>query len=74
MDWRGAIEGALARGWQSVREAMLLPEAAAPPDEKVADLAKTVAPVIWLAGKVQSGKTSIVRALTEASAAEVGLG
>jgi uncharacterized protein (DUF697 family) len=74
MDWRGAIEGVLARGWQGVREAIVLPEAAAPPDEKVADLAKAVAPVIWLLGKVQSGKSSIVRALTEASAAEVGLG
>lgn len=32
------------------------------------------APVIWLLGKVQSGKTSIVRALTGASSAEIGEG
>jgi uncharacterized protein (DUF697 family) len=30
--------------------------------------------VIWLLGKVQSGKSSIVRALTGAAAAEIGLG
>ncbi len=74
MDWRGTIEGALARSWESIREAVLAPQAAAPSDEKVALLASEAAPVIWLIGKVQSGKSSIVRALTEASAAEVGLG
>ncbi len=50
------------------------PKAAATPDEKVAELASRAAPVIWLIGKVQAGKTSIVRALTDASAAEVGEG
>ena len=74
MDWRGTIEGALGRSWESIREAVLSPQAAAPSDEKVALLASEAAPVIWLIGKVQSGKSSIVRALTEASAAEVGLG
>ena len=74
MDWRGRIEGALTRSWGSVREALLAPQGAAPSDEKVASLASQAAPVIWLLGKVQSGKTSIVRALTEATAAEVGLG
>ncbi|MGO9547614.1 MAG: GTPase family protein [Rhodomicrobium sp.] len=73
-DWRGTIEGALARSWGSIRDAVLLPEAAAPTDEKVAALAKETAPVVWLLGKVQSGKTSIVRALTETTAAEVGQG
>ena len=74
MDWRGTIEGALGRSWESIRQAVLAPNAAAPSDEKVALLASQAAPMIWLIGKVQSGKTSIVRALTEASAAEVGLG
>ncbi len=74
MDWRGTIEGALARSWGTIREAVLAPQGAAPTDEKVASLASEAAPVIWLIGKVQSGKSSIVRALTEASAAEVGLG
>ncbi len=74
MDWRGRMEGAAALSWSSIREAVLTPEAAAPSDEKVASLASEAAPVIWLLGKVQSGKTSIIRALTEATDAEVGLG
>jgi uncharacterized protein (DUF697 family) len=73
-DWRERIEGALARSWSGIRDAVLAPQAAAPSDEKVAALASQAAPVIWLLGKVQSGKTSIIRALTEATAAEVGLG
>jgi uncharacterized protein (DUF697 family) len=44
--------------------------AAAPIPEK----ARQLAPVVWLVGKVQSGKTSIIRALTGASDAEIGSG
>jgi uncharacterized protein (DUF697 family) len=40
----------------------------------VADTARSVAPVVWLLGKVQSGKTSIVRSLTQATEAEIGTG
>jgi uncharacterized protein (DUF697 family) len=40
----------------------------------VADAARTLAPVVWLVGKVQSGKTSIIRTLTGASDAEIGAG
>jgi uncharacterized protein (DUF697 family) len=40
----------------------------------VAEQARRLAPVVWLVGKVQSGKTSIVRALTGASDAEIGAG
>lgn len=43
-------------------------------DEAIAVRAALTAPVVWLIGKVQSGKSSIVRALTGASAAEVGSG
>jgi uncharacterized protein (DUF697 family) len=42
--------------------------------DAVADRARTLAPLVWLVGKVQSGKTSIIRALTGASDAEVGAG
>ncbi len=73
-DWRGTLQDVLARGWHSLRDTVLSPQAVATPDEKVAALASQAAPVIWLLGKVQSGKTSIVRALTEATAAEVGQG
>jgi uncharacterized protein (DUF697 family) len=36
--------------------------------------AHAYAPVVWLLGKVQSGKTSVIRAITEASDAEIGDG
>ena len=74
IDWRGNLQDVLARSWQGLRDTVLSPQAIATPDEKVAALASEAAPVIWLIGKVQSGKTSIVRALTEATAAEVGQG
>jgi uncharacterized protein (DUF697 family) len=40
----------------------------------VAERARRFAPVVWLLGKVQSGKTSIIRELTQASDAEIGSG
>src|SRR5262245_1246801 len=40
----------------------------------VADTARTLAPLVWLVGKVQSGKTSIIRTLTGANDAEIGAG
>jgi len=40
----------------------------------IVDRARRLAPVVWLIGKVQSGKTSIVRVLTGASDAEIGAG
>ena len=40
----------------------------------IADTARQFAPVVWLLGKVQSGKTSIIRTLTQASDAEIGAG
>ena len=40
----------------------------------IAERARQFAPVVWLLGKVQSGKTSIVRALTQATDAEIGTG
>ena len=40
----------------------------------IADRARRFAPVVWLLGKVQSGKTSIIRELTQASDAEIGSG
>jgi uncharacterized protein (DUF697 family) len=40
----------------------------------IADAAREFAPVVWLVGKVQSGKTSIIRTFTQASDAEIGAG
>src|SRR5688572_8318563 len=43
-------------------------------DRPTDDAAYSYAPVVWLLGKVQSGKTSIIRAVTGASDAEIGDG
>lgn len=43
-------------------------------EARIAERARAFAPVVWLVGKVQSGKSSIVRALTDATEAEVGAG
>ena len=43
-------------------------------DEALAARARGLAPVVWLLGKVQSGKTSIIRALTGSNDAEIGDG
>lgn len=65
-----AIPTWLAETWArllEVRESEAAPEA-------VAEAAAAEAPVIWLIGKVQSGKSSIVEAITGATEAEVGTG
>lgn len=43
-------------------------------DTSIAESARSFAPVVWLIGKVQSGKTSIIRELTHADEAEIGSG
>lgn len=43
-------------------------------DARIAEHARAFAPVVWLVGKVQSGKSSIVRTLTGTTEAEVGAG
>ena len=42
--------------------------------DEIRRTAETAAPVIWLLGKAQSGKTSIVRSITGSTEAEVGQG
>ncbi len=42
--------------------------------EPISEQARQLAPLVWLIGKVQSGKTSIIHALTGASDAEIGAG
>ena len=51
-----------------------MPPAAAETTAPIADKARAFAPVVWLLGKVQSGKTSIIRELTQAGDAEIGNG
>src|SRR5262245_61321057 len=65
----------LSRGLTVVRSA-LWPAASADQvaQEEIAARALEFAPVVWLLGKVQSGKTSLIRVLTGCSAAEIGDG
>lgn len=50
------------------------PEESASSSSVIEKAATEIVPVIWMVGKVQSGKTSIVSALTGASDAEIGRG
>ena len=65
-----ALPTRLAEAWARLVETR---ESEAAPDA-VAETAAAEAPVIWLIGKVQSGKSSIVQAITGATEAEVGSG
>lgn len=62
--------------WEELRSALLEPKV--DPQLLEASLRearmKIPAPVLWLLGKTQSGKTSIIRALTGSQAAEIGNG
>jgi uncharacterized protein (DUF697 family) len=66
-------ESRFGRTWRNVRDWFRGKHA-----NKAVDLdkvrAKTPAPVLWLFGKTQSGKTSVVRYLTGADDAEIGNG
>lgn len=62
--------------WHKLREALLNPQV----DNAMLDAALREArarqplPVLWLVGKAQAGKTSIIRALTGSETAEIGNG
>jgi len=62
--------------WDRLREALLNPRV--DPEKLNAILhearARQPLPVLWLLGKAQAGKTSIIRALTGSAAAEIGNG
>ncbi len=62
--------------WKRLREALLNPtvdETALEASLRAAR-ARAQVPVLWLLGKTQAGKTSIIRALTDSPAAEIGNG
>jgi uncharacterized protein (DUF697 family) len=65
----------LARSANAVRSALLPsgPDSVAA-DIEIAERAASFAPVIWMLGKVQSGKTSVIRTLTGCTNAEIGNG
>ena len=51
-----------------------LPEDSLASGARIANGSRDLAPVVWLIGKVQSGKTSIIRTLTQSTDAEIGNG
>jgi uncharacterized protein (DUF697 family) len=62
--------------WRGLREALLEPRVddASLGEAMRAARARHPLPVVWLIGKTQSGKTSIIRALTGSGLAEIGNG
>lgn len=72
--WAAALKGVLPR--LSSRKAASEARAAEPRvgAEESPERARHPVPVVWLLGKVQSGKTSIIRAITQSTDAEIGDG
>ncbi len=65
----------LRRAWQALRHLWRPDVAALDLEKELADLrVKVPAPVFWLFGKTQSGKTSLIRYLTGAEDAAIGNG
>jgi len=62
--------------WQQLRTALLSPKVDEAALEQLLRQARErmPVPVLWLLGKTQAGKTSIIRALTGSEAAEIGNG
>lgn len=71
-NWAAALKGVLPgqRGEDSNAPA----DAGDEVSDNVGSASESLAPLVWLLGKVQSGKTSIIRAITAASEAEIGDG
>ena len=60
--------------WEDLKDAIFIPKACGV-DAKINEVRQRLPiPVFWLLGKTQSGKTSLIRALTFNDAAEIGNG
>lgn len=70
------IRNTLGAQWQALLDALAEPKAdAAALTEALAEArSRQPAPVVWLLGRAQTGKTSIIRALTGSPNAEIGDG
>ena len=63
-----------SRFWKSLKDSIFTPKAGGV-DAKINEVKQRLPiPVFWLLGKTQSGKTSLIRALTFSDAAEIGNG
>lgn len=70
----GSLTRRISASLGDVWKAVAAPARDPATDAEIASKAAGAAPVVWLLGKVQSGKSSIVRALTGATEAEIGSG
>lgn len=71
---REPLRQRLSRAAGAVKAALWPTAAGGATHEEIAARARKFAPVVWLLGKVQSGKTSLIRVMTGCSAAEIGDG
>lgn len=72
-EWLVRVREAFGRRWEDVwRNVLASPEIGVA--EEIAERARLTAPVVWMLGKVQSGKSSIVKVLTGSGEAEIGTG
>lgn len=69
-----AANATLGLAWRKLVGAVLDPKPDPELEQAVREQALAEAPVIWLLGKVQAGKTSIIRVMTGADGAEIGHG
>jgi uncharacterized protein (DUF697 family) len=68
------VSKAWSKAWRAIRDSVTQADADPELAARIAEQARRQAPVVWLIGKVQSGKTSIVHAITGHPAAEIGAG
>ncbi|MEX1057151.1 MAG: GTPase domain-containing protein, partial [Natronospirillum sp.] len=64
----------LNQNWKRIFQEVLTPKPDPMLDQTLAAQTRDAAPVFWLLGKVQSGKTSLVHAITRHPEAEIGAG
>lgn len=72
--WLSRVQSLAGRQLAGVWGAVVAPAPDHARDDRIAEQARSLAPIVWMLGKVQSGKSSIVRALTRSTEAEVGQG
>lgn len=64
----------LSRHWKRIVQEVLNPRPDAALSDVLADQTRDTAPVLWMLGKVQSGKTAIIHAITRHPEAAIGAG
>ncbi|HEY7669643.1 MAG TPA: GTPase domain-containing protein, partial [Hyphomicrobium sp.] len=70
----GSLRQQLSKMARAIKGALLPAHDGSRADAEIAARARTFAPVVWLLGKVQSGKTSLIRVMTGCNNAEIGDG